>query len=116
MNHWLGLILAQAISGAAPPLDDRAVRLEVTEDKGQVVVQVQSNSPRAQTISFTIEVSGSSHGKHSGSLAIAANDPRTLSTLKVGTTGDWCATLRVEEEGRAPYELREGACEDQGHA
>lgn len=109
MNHWLGLILAQAISGTSMA-DDRAVRLEAIEDGGQVTVQVFGNSPRTQRISFTVEVTGQSHSKHSGSLTLAANDPQTLSTLKVGASGDWCAKITVEEEARAPYQLLRGTC------
>ncbi len=92
------------------PPEDRAIALEVTERGDRVTFELLGNSPRTQHVSFSIEVTGSSSSKHSGSLTLAANDPQTLSTLKIRTNGDWCAKVTVEEEGRAPYELREGPC------
>ena len=92
------------------PPEDHAIVLEVTEQDDRVTIQLLGNSPRTQHVSFTIEVTGSSNSKHSGSLTLAANDPQTLSTLKINTSRDWCAKVMVEEEGRAPYELREGSC------
>jgi len=110
MIHWLSLILGPAIAGTAIPPRDRALDLQIAEQGDRVTIELHANSSRAQHVSFAIEVTGSSNSKHSGSLTLAANDPQTLSTLKVTTNGNWCAKVVVEEEDRAPYELREGPC------
>jgi len=109
-THWLSLVLAPTIAGTAMPPEDRALDLQITEREDRVTVELHANSSRAQHVSFSIEVTGPSSSKHSGSLSLAANDPQTLSTLRISTKGDWCAKVVVEEEGRAPYELREGSC------
>ncbi|WP_298470187.1 curli-like amyloid fiber formation chaperone CsgH [uncultured Erythrobacter sp.] len=112
MTHWLALLAAQTIAANATEPNDRAIEMEVSKEGDQIKVELHGNSPKTQHVSFAIEVTGSSNSKHSGSLTLAANSPQTLSTIKVSTSGKWCARVMVEEEGRAPYELSEGSCAD----
>ncbi|MEL7218071.1 MAG: curli-like amyloid fiber formation chaperone CsgH [Pseudomonadota bacterium] len=111
MMDWMSLLVAPALAGTVVPPSERAVSLEISERGDKIVVELNANSPHRQHVSFTVELTGNSTSKHSGSITLAANDHQTLSTLKMGNAGKWCARVVVEEEGSAPYELREGICE-----
>ena len=90
--------------------DTRALALEVSEKSEFVVVTLQANSPRAQTVEYTLEVSGKSTSRHHGKTSLIAGSPTVLSTIRTANDPDWCARLTVTEEGREPYEVTRGAC------
>ena len=94
----------------AMPEAPRALSLDVETRDGMLEVRLTGLSPRAQGVSYSLEVTGSSTSRHRGSTRLAADTPAVLSTLRTTAGEDWCVKLIAEEEGRAPYEVTRGSC------
>lgn len=107
----LAIVYAGAMFMAAsePP---RALALEVEEGQDNVGVNLVAQSPIAQKVSYTVELTGSSRSRHSGSTSIPAHERRVLSRMRTGFADDWCARVRVEEESGLTYTLTAGDCAD----
>lgn len=75
-------------------------------------MQLIGEATEARQVSYELEVTGKSNSRHRGKTTLAANTRMVLSTIKVSAGPDWCVRLMAEEEGRAPYEIREGHCAD----
>lgn len=90
--------------------DPHALTLDVREQDGAIEVQLIGLSPRAQQVSYLLEVSGQSTSRHRGKTTLTAGTTAILSTIRASSGADWCVRLVAEEEGRAPYEIREGSC------
>ncbi len=100
-----------ALATVSPMTDETpALTLDVRHQDGLVEVQLIGLSPRAQAVSYTLEVTGQSTSRHRGSTRLAAGQRAVLSTMKTRTGDDWCVKLTAEEEGRAPYEITRGSC------
>ena len=93
-----------------PPMSDNSLTLDVQEHDGMIEVQLIGLSPRAQTISYALELTGGSTSRHRGSTQLAADTRAVLSTIRTQAGANWCVTLHAEEEGRAPYEITRGPC------
>lgn len=102
-------LLAQA-TGAPMTDQPHALTLDVHEHDGLVEVQLIGLSPRAQAVSYALEVTGQSTARHRGSTTLAPDTRAVLSTMRTKAGADWCVKLVAEEEGRAPYEVTRGAC------
>lgn len=87
-----------------------ALTIAVHQHGDAIEVQLIGESPEAQKVSYLLEVSGESQSRHRGKTTLAANARTVLSTVKAKAGPDWCVRLVAEEEGRAPYEIREGNC------
>ena len=109
-NLALTLFFLTASLESAMTHEPQALALQVVDNGPQVEVQLLANSPRAQEVSYTLEVTGKSTSKHRGKTSLAAGAKHVLSTIKASKDDDWCARVVVEEEGREPYELSEGSC------
>lgn len=90
--------------------ETHALGLDVSEESDMVEVLLRANSPHAQTVQYTLEVTGRSSSTHRGKTSLRANTPAVLTTVRTASDGDWCARLVVEEQGREPYELTRGSC------
>jgi hypothetical protein len=100
-----------ALATVTPMTDEApALTLDVRHHDGLVEVQLIGLSPRAQAVSYTLEVTGQSTSRHRGSTTLAAGTRAVLSTMRTKAGDDWCVKLMAEEEGRAPYEITRGAC------
>lgn len=88
----------------------RALALDVETRDGMLEVRLTANSPRAQAVSYALEVTGQSTSRHRGSTTLAAGAQAVLSTMRTPAGENWCVTLVAEEEGRAPYEISRGPC------
>lgn len=100
-----------ALATVSPMTDEApALTLDVREHDGLVEVQLIGLSPRAQAVSYALEVTGQSTSRHRGSTTLAAGTRAVLSTMKTRAGDDWCVRLTAEEEGRAPYEITRGPC------
>lgn len=88
----------------------RALRLDVETRDGMLEVRLTGLSERAQGVSYSLEVTGTSTSRHRGSTRLAAGTQAVLSTLRTAAGEDWCVKLVAEEEGRAPYEVTRGTC------
>jgi hypothetical protein len=88
----------------------RALSLDVEAKGGMLEVRLTGLSPRAQGVSYSLEVTGTSTSRHRGSTQLAAGREAVLSTLRTAAGEDWCVKLIAEEEGRAPYEVTRGSC------
>jgi hypothetical protein len=110
-------MLAPLAVSASPVIamtqDTRALTLEVLEQDGAIVVTLIGNAPRAQTVDYTLEVTGNSTSRHRGSTTLTANVEAVLSTIRISTESAWCVRLVATEDGREPYEIVEGNCADQ---
>jgi ribose 1,5-bisphosphokinase PhnN len=104
------LALLAHTTGAAMTEQPNALTLDVREHDGLVEVQLIGLSPRAQAVSYALEVTGQSTSRHRGSTTLAAGTRAVLSTMRTKAGADWCVKLVAEEEGREPYEVTRGAC------
>ena len=84
--------------------------LDVQEHDGLIDVQLIGLSPRAQAVSYTLEVTGQSTARHRGSTTLAAGARAVLSTMRTTAGTGWCVTLTAQEEGREPYTITRGPC------
>jgi hypothetical protein len=89
-----------------------ALQLEVRQTGDAIEVQLIGDSPRAQQVSYLLEVTGQSTSRHRGKTTLAANARTVLSTVRANVGEYWCVRLLAEEEGREPYEILEGDCAD----
>lgn len=87
-----------------------ALTLDVEERDGTLEVRLTGLSPRAQAVSYDLEVTGRSTSKHKGRTTLAAGTQAVLSTMRTAAGEDWCVKLVAEEEGRAPYAITRGTC------
>ena len=62
----------------------RALSVEVEEEAASVGVNLVALSPVSQKVAYTVELTGSSRSRHSGSTTIPANERRVLSRMKTG--------------------------------
>lgn len=109
------LAVAVAPSPASPetpamPEAPRALSLDVETRDGMLEVRLTGLSERAQGVSYSLEVTGTSTSRHRGSTQLAAGTQAVLSTLRTTASEGWCVKLVAEEEGRAPYEVTRGTC------
>ena len=104
--------LALLALATVPPMTDEApaLTLAVREHDGLIEVQLIGLSPRAQAVSYALEVTGQSTARHRGSTTLAAGTRAVLSTMTTRAGDDWCVKLTAEEAGRAPYEITRGPC------
>lgn len=94
----------------APALNLHALTLDVREHDGMLEIELIGLSPRAQGVSYALEVTGNSTSRHRGSTTLAAGTRAVLSTMRTRAGDNWCVKLTAEEEGRAPYEITQGPC------
>lgn len=87
-----------------------ALTLDVEARDGMLEVRLTGLSPRAQAVSYDLEVTGRSTSKHKGRTTLAAGTQAVLSTMRTAAGEDWCVKLVAEEEGRAPYAITRGTC------
>ena len=106
------LALAMLPAKALPAMTDapHALSLMVHSDAGLVEVELLGHSPDARSVSYRLEVTGTSTSRHNGKTTLAAGTSAVLSKVKVNAGEDWCVRLWAEEEGREPYEILEGSC------
>lgn len=106
------LVLALLTHATVPAMTDEphALSLDVQSADGQVEVQLIGLSPRAQAVSYALEVTGESTSRHRGATTLTAGTRAVLSTMRTRATDNWCVKLTAEEEGRAPYEITKGPC------
>lgn len=90
--------------------EPHALTLDVIEADGIIEVQLIGHAPRAQAVSYALEVTGQSTSRHRGSTTLAADTRAVLSTMRTTAGAEWCVRLTAEEEGRAPYEITRGTC------
>ncbi len=106
----LALVLLSHTTVSDMPEQPPALTLDVQEHDGTVEIQLIGLSPRAQAVSYALEVTGQSTSRHRGSTTLAADTRAVLSTMRTNVGADWCVKLTAEEEGRAPYEITRGPC------
>lgn len=108
-----GAIALALLSHATVPAmtdDAPALTLDVREHDGMLEIELVGLSPRAQAVSYALEVTGQSTSRHRGSTTLTADTRAVLSTMRTRAGGNWCVRLTAEEEGRAPYEITQGPC------
>ena len=110
MKAIVALILFPLSMESAMAEDTHALALDVSEKADLVEVLLRANSPHAQTVEYTLEVTGNSSSTHRGKTALQANTPAVLTTVRTAKNESWCARLVVTEQGREPYELTRGSC------
>lgn len=95
-----------------PAMSDtpRALSLDVETRDGMLEVRLTGLSDRAQGVSYSLEVTGTSTSRHRGATRLTAGTEAVLSTMRTSAGDDWCVKLVAEEEGRAPYEITRGTC------
>lgn len=105
-------LLVPLVSSTVSAMNDApgALTLAVHQHGDAIEVQLIGESPEARQVSYLLEVSGKSQSRHRGKTTLAANARTVLSTVKANAGPDWCVRLVAEEDGRAPYEIREGNC------
>lgn len=106
----LALVLFTHATVPAMTENAPALTLDVRNEGGMLEVQLVGLSPRAQTISYTLEMTGQSTSRHRGSTTLAADTRAVLSTMRTQAGDNWCVKLIAEEAGRAPYEITRGPC------
>ena len=111
MHLMTMLFLASAMNGADAMPDTHALSLNVAEAADSVTVELIADPQANQTITYDIEVTGSSRSKHRGSTSIAAGAPATLTRVKVSHGGTWCALAHITEESGLEYTLEAGECD-----
>jgi hypothetical protein len=115
---FAGLTIALLLATPAPALPEtpamtdtpRALTLDVETRDGMLEVRLTGLSPRAQAVSYDLEVTGRSTSKHKGRTTLAAGMQAVLSTMRTAAGEDWCVKLVAEEEGHAPYAITRGNC------
>lgn len=94
-----------------PPADPpHSLSLSVQQQDGRVAIALSGLAAQTTQVSYLLEVTGTSNSRHRGKTTLAANVPARLSTMTVDAGKEWCVRLIAEEEGRDPYEIREGNC------
>lgn len=109
----IGVMTLALLSHATVPVmtdDAPALTLDVREHDGMLEIELVGLSPRAQGVSYALEVTGNSTSRHRGSTKLAAGTRAVLSTMRTTAGENWCVKLTAEEEGRAPYEITQGPC------
>ena len=103
---------AEVASPMASPLTPtpHALSLSVQQHDGRVSIALSGLAAKPTQVSYLLEITGTSSSRHRGKTTLAANVPARLSTMTVDAGKDWCVRLVAEEEGREPYEIREGHC------
>lgn len=96
-------------AGEAGMGSTQALKLERETRSGEVEIRVIGHSANAVEVSYHLDVKGNSTTRHSGRTRLKPGVEATLSRVKVSTSGDWCATLEVEQ-GDDRYTLEEGSC------
>ena len=106
------LALALLSHTTVPAMSEQphALTLDVHEHDGTVEIRLIGHSPRAQAVSYALEVTGQSTSRHRGATTLTAGTRAVLSTMRTRATDNWCVKLTAEEEGRAPYEITQGPC------
>jgi ribose 1,5-bisphosphokinase PhnN len=109
------IALALLSHATVPAMTDNApaLTLDVREHDGMLEIELVGLSPRAQGVSYALEVTGNSTSRHRGSTTLAAGTRAVLSTMRTNAGDNWCVKLVAEEEGRAPYEVTRGPCADE---
>lgn len=88
-----------------------ALTLDVQQRGSMIEVRLIGHSPRAQQVSYALEISAQSTSRHRGKTTLAADTMAVLSTMRTETGGKgWCVKLVAEDEGGAPYEVTRGDC------
>lgn len=98
------------VGGSGMAVEDRAIRMDVEESNGSVAVELVARSSDRQTVSYDVEILGSSRAAHRGTTQIPAAREITLSRFNVAHRGEWCATVTVREENHPEYVLKAGPC------
>ena len=106
----LALALLSHTTVPAMPEQSHVLTLDVHENDGRVEIRLIGHSPRAQAVSYALEVTGQSTSRHRGATTLVADSRTVLSTMRTNVGADWCVKLTAEEEGRAPYEILRGPC------
>lgn len=108
----LAALLLPLASSTVSAMSDvpAALTLDVRHNGDAIEVQLIGDSPRAQQVSYVLEVTGQSTSRHRGKTTLAANSRTVLSTIRANAGEAWCVRLLAEEEGRDPYEILEGDC------
>lgn len=121
MRHVFALLALTALTAEGLPAmtqtpsdASQALSLEVRQEDGKIAVALTGHSARALEVSYLLEISGKSNSRHRGRTTLAANVPARLSTMMVDAGEKWCVRLLAEEAGKAPYEIREGDCPEDG--
>jgi len=102
--------LAGGTSMANATSDTRALSLNVKESRETVEIEVVADSPVTQQIEFEIELTGASNSRHKSTVSVASGDRQVLSKLRMNTSEDWCAKLKVSESSGWQYTLTAGEC------
>ncbi len=87
----------------------RTLALEVVEADTHVKVLLLAQSRHRQEVSYEIELTGDSTTRHKGRTTVDPGGQRVLSTIRMSTSGAWCARVTVQEDDGAPYELSRGS-------
>jgi hypothetical protein len=103
--------LMVATIGSSMTDETRVMALEVVDAGTHVEVQLLANPQHRQVVSYQIEMTGDSTTRHNGRTTIEPGAQRVLSTIRTSKSGEWCARVIVQEEGRDPYELSQGSCD-----
>ena len=109
----LAAMVLPLVSGAVPAVvhdGPAALSLAVAKQGDRIEVQLIGETAEARQVSYVLEVSGQSNSRHRGKTTLAAHTRTVLSTVTASAGPDWCVRLLAEEEGREPYEIREGLC------
>lgn len=106
----IALALLAPATETAMTEEPHALTLDVRERDGMLEIALIGLSPRAQGVSYALEVTGNSTSRHRGSTTLAAGTRAVLSTMRTTAGDNWCVKLTAEEDGRAPYEITQGPC------
>lgn len=108
----LALVSLQTPQTTVPIMSDdvQSLTLDVRSVDGKLEVQLIGLSPRAQAVSYALEVTGQSTSRHRGATTLTPGTRAVLSTMRTRAGENWCVTLTAEEEGRDPYEIKRGTC------
>ena len=107
---WLA-VAAAGVSAAGSGAVNHPLHLHVQEAAGIVEIQVVGSADKACEARYELEVQGANGGNRSvqrGNASLAPGAPRTLSTVRIGSSGEGTvsATLRVEDCSGNSYEQR----------
>lgn len=112
--HSAGFVALLLLApNTVPGMTDNApaLTLDVQQHDGMIEVRLIGLSPRAQKVSYALEVTGQSTSRHRGQTTLAADTPAVLSTMRAQTGSEsWCVRLTAEDEGGEPYEVTRGSC------
>lgn len=105
----LAILSGVALMAASAP--QRALSLNVDQTPERVGVELVAHSPVTQRVDYSIELTGASRSRHSGSTTLVAGERHVLSTLRTGIGAEWCARAEVQEETGESYVLTAGECD-----